>query len=270
MQSALRACHTRGEVVVVADHDPTAEKTLSCLATDPRLRLVHNDGAPGASAARNCGVASSRGEVVFFLDDDDEIISDYPVRVMDVVQAGLASWGFSRHLTDTGGGIPPEPASRKGRSRGIIKTSEPFKRNIAATSNGFWVRRDLCLAVGGFCLDQKLDEDTDLCCRLVAASHRPWFEEESGMILNRDTSIERLTSQSTARLRGECYLRTLQRSATALRKYPGAISFLAFRAQYMLLRAGMTDALHFVDREVPWLWLRVALKARRILDRTSA
>lgn len=267
VQSALQACGAQGEVVVVADSDPGVAASLSDLAADPQLRIVHNMGPRGASGARNHGVAVARGEIVFFLDDDDEIIADYPRRVMPVAQARQADWGFSRHLTRIDETTPPEPASRKKRRRGVIPPSAPFKRNVAATSNGFWIRRDLCRSLGGFCTDMRLDEDTDLCCHLVGAGHRPWYEEDCGMILNRDDAIERLTSTGQAQDWGRCYLKTLQRGAEALHAERGAISFLAFRAQRMLMQAGMTEQLPLVYREVPWMWLRLALQAKRTYAR---
>lgn len=87
------------------------------------------------------------------------------------------------------------------------------------------------------------------------------------MILNRDDAIERLTSTGQAQDWGRCYLKTLQRSADALRAERGAISFLAFRAQRTLMQADMTEQLPLVYHEVPWMWLRLALRAKRTYAR---
>lgn len=246
---------------MVADADPDVAATLAPFGSDPRLRIIANEGAQGASGARNTGVAASLGKIVIFLDDDDEIISDYPARVADVAQADRADWGFSRHFVQTGVQSDLHLAPRKGRRQGLIRKSGPFKRYIAGTGIGFWIRRDLFLALGGFCPELRLDEDTDLCCRLVAASHWPWYEEKCGMIISRDASVVRLT-QGTAASRAECYVLTLQRNAKILRHTPGAIAFLALRAQRMLIRADVNGSVDAVYREVPSFWLRLVLRAK--------
>ncbi|WP_139327861.1 glycosyltransferase family 2 protein [Rhodobacter aestuarii] len=265
VEGALAACGATGEVVVVADNDPGAAESLFSFVEEPRLRLVDNPGPHGASAARNCGIAAARGQVILFLDDDDDMVADYPARVMAVAKAGRASWGFSRHFTRNSFDAAPELAPRKKRRQGQIQRSVPFKRNTAGTSNGFWVKRDLCLDVGGFCPDLRLDEDTDLCCRLVAAGHQPWYEELPGTILNRVGTIQRLTNSGADRSYAECYVKVLQRNAGALRDVPGAVSFLASRAQHKMLRAGMGGSLDMVYREVASPWLRLVLRTERVL-----
>jgi glycosyltransferase involved in cell wall biosynthesis len=73
---ALRSvlAQTRGdlEVVVVADGpDPTVAAVVAA-ANDRRVRLVTLPIRGGASAARNAGIAASRGAWIALLDDDDE------------------------------------------------------------------------------------------------------------------------------------------------------------------------------------------------------
>ncbi len=50
--------------------DDTADVAESYAARDPRVRVIHRENG-GVSAARNIGLASAVGEVVFFLDADD-------------------------------------------------------------------------------------------------------------------------------------------------------------------------------------------------------
>lgn len=69
-QSALAQTWPEIEVVVVAD-GPDAETRAAVEGIDPRLRYLELAQNNGPAAARNAGVAASRGEWLAFLDDDD-------------------------------------------------------------------------------------------------------------------------------------------------------------------------------------------------------
>jgi glycosyltransferase involved in cell wall biosynthesis len=73
INSALNQTHGNVEVIVVDDGstDETEELTKSTYATEPRVRMVRQANA-GVSAARNHGLALSKGEFISFLDSDDE------------------------------------------------------------------------------------------------------------------------------------------------------------------------------------------------------
>lgn len=62
------------EVVLVDDgsHDKSAKIATRHARRDPRIRLVHQENA-GIGAARNTGVALARGELLTFVDSDDEL-----------------------------------------------------------------------------------------------------------------------------------------------------------------------------------------------------
>ena len=68
----------RVELVVVDDAstDDTPEVLDRLAAADPRLRVVRPERPLGASDARNAGLDAAEGEVVAFLDDDDEWLPD--------------------------------------------------------------------------------------------------------------------------------------------------------------------------------------------------
>lgn len=71
------------EVIVVDDGSRPAVAGFD----DDRVRVLRHDVALGAPAARNAGVAAGRGDVVAFLDDDDEWLPGKLARQLDVLES---------------------------------------------------------------------------------------------------------------------------------------------------------------------------------------
>ncbi len=72
VRSALAQTYERLEVVVVDDASSPALELAPDLASNPRVRTIRLDAAAGPGEARNVGAAAARGELLAFLDDDDE------------------------------------------------------------------------------------------------------------------------------------------------------------------------------------------------------
>ncbi|MEY2430629.1 MAG: hypothetical protein QOC92_354 [Acidimicrobiaceae bacterium] len=65
---------TSWEAIVVDDGSSDATPTVLAAAAerDRRVRVVRHDSPQGGSAARNSGIALAKGELLAFLDDDDQ------------------------------------------------------------------------------------------------------------------------------------------------------------------------------------------------------
>jgi glycosyltransferase involved in cell wall biosynthesis len=260
VRSALQACPPDGEVLVVDDKSTIPAAEVLSAETDKRLRVILNTGAGGVSSTRNLGVVSARGDVVFFLDDDDEILPGYCARVLSSGgPATQAHWGFSSILERHQGQAADGWRQRKRLAQGLVPRSARVRDVVAATSDGFWIRKNCFDQIGGFDPEQSIDEDTDLCIRLLAQSCQPWYEPEPGMLVYRgyvparpDGAQLTVATPSTKGL--QCYRRTHDKSA----EYSVVRWFLATRYLRRAIKAGELDtARDFVRAQTPAIWSRV-------------
>ncbi len=225
--SAFDALPEHGEVVVTDDGD--VEKTRSVLSGFDQSRLVisANPGAKGAGANRNNGVAAARGEIVFFLDDDDLVFPDYPNTVLQWIREhDDAVWGYSSTAEhDLGAGLAllmddSPPIQQLGPS--------PTPRSLAGLGCGFWIKRASLQSAGGIQNDLQTNEDTDLCLTLLSRGHLPVYSARPGVSLYRgeDTSLTRNTDPKT---RSACFKKILEVHSEFLREHPEIKQFVLSR-----------------------------------------
>lgn len=256
--SALAACPEGGEVLVVDDAStPPAAEALAGIG-DPRLRVIRNDGPRGASGARNHGVAAARHDLVFFLDDDDEILPDYCDRIIASV-AKVADYGFAPvalRIGDAPAVFPPAGAS------GPLGAEAPLRKYLAGLGAGFWIHRAAYLAAGGLDPAQVVDEDTDLCCRLVAAGRRAFRSGTPGTVVSRartdGAEAGQLTATSNTPMGAACYQRTYLRNWQALAHLRGARWFLLSRYLRRAAKASAVGPALAMLRDERPLWLAAA------------
>lgn len=72
VESVLAQTYQDLELVIVDDGSTDDTDEVIASFQDPRIRVLRHQKARGASAARNTGIAHSNGELIAFLDDDDE------------------------------------------------------------------------------------------------------------------------------------------------------------------------------------------------------
>lgn len=74
VQSVLSQSYIDIEIIVVADgcSDGTADYLKEIAEKSTKFHFISNSPAKGSNAARNIGIALSKGEYIAFLDDDDE------------------------------------------------------------------------------------------------------------------------------------------------------------------------------------------------------
>ncbi len=239
VRSALAALPDSCEIVVWDDgSDPPARTALQGLGGP--LRVLRAEEALGAARARNRAVAAATGQTVLFLDDDDEMLPDYPARVLRAA-AGSALFGFAAVLSCEDGG--PERLEIMRYATGRLPTRAPLRHRIGALSAGFWIDRALYLDIGGLPADQTVDEDTALCCALASRGVLPWYETAPGVRVHRGHSAagstaDQLTRATPGEVVTACYLRTWQRHGDAFPPFSAERWFLATRYVRRALKAG--------------------------------
>jgi glycosyltransferase involved in cell wall biosynthesis len=151
------------ELLVVDDGstDGTPHVVEALAAEDSRIRCVSQPNR-GVSAARNLGVSLASGEVVTFLDSDDEADRCWLATLaamFDEPKVGMVCVGA--RVVDARGEIV-----------GVRRPSRDVplcggQRVLFAPPGTMAVKRELLLAVGGYCEDLRFAENSELAMRLV-------------------------------------------------------------------------------------------------------
>lgn len=178
--SAQAALGDGGEIIIVDDASVTPVDTV--LQSSDTLRILRHSAPEGASSARNTGIAHARGKVLFFLDDDDELMLDY-VRTILSGPAQSFDYGFSCITAVLEDGRIDEKRPRF--RTGPIPKSARLEKKIFGTGMGFWLQRSIAENIGPFDTRLSIGEDTEFTCRLISKGKRGWYSAEPGTIVHR-------------------------------------------------------------------------------------
>jgi glycosyltransferase involved in cell wall biosynthesis len=184
------------EVIVVDDcsTDDTPERVRARACDVPNLRLIVNRQCCGAPGARNIGAAAATGDLLAFLDSDDEWL---PRKTEE--QLAL----LSRHPECPAVGcniiyVHNDRGERRSRNEAVVSFADLCCRNVLGSTSSTIVRRAAFEAIGGFRTDLPSCEDWDLWLRLAKTNDlrlatEPLlrkFQDRSGRIsTNIDTEL---------------------------------------------------------------------------------
>lgn len=166
--------HGAGETfdmeIVVVD-DASTDDTPRVVHDYPRARHVRLSTNQGLSAARNAGIAASRGGYLAFLDDDDEWLPEkLRCQVETLERVPGTSVVYGECIVRAGQRTFLVPARGQGVSGDVF--DDLLERNLAPI-HAFLVRREAVASVGGFDAQLRCFEDHDLWLRL--ASRTPFL-----------------------------------------------------------------------------------------------
>ena len=154
--------------VVVADNgstDGTGATATECRDAVPNLRVVDASSHPGRHHACNVGVEAAHGDVVVFLDADDEAGPGY----LDAMAGALREHAVVAARLDHS----VDPGWMDGVGSAVqttgLQDAFSFLPHAAGASLGF--RKSVFEALGGFREHMTYCEDVDLCWRAQLAGH---------------------------------------------------------------------------------------------------
>ncbi|WP_273198186.1 glycosyltransferase family 2 protein [Barnesiella viscericola] len=164
LQSVLNQTFQNFEVVIVDDGSTDGSVVEVGKFKDSRIRLVHQQNA-GVSAARNRGIEETKGELIAFLDADDEWKPEYLATQYHLYQKypDCSVYACNYEFRDSEGKVTP-----------TIIRKIPFAGEDGILSNYFevascshppicsisvMVKKEAIQAVGGFPLDVSHGED---------------------------------------------------------------------------------------------------------------
>lgn len=166
IQSVLNQTYPVKEINVVSDGstDGTDEIMKELCAADDRIRYYSYSPNRGGNYARNYGIKMSTGDVVAFLDDDDEWHKDKIELQVSMMksnkQIGLVCTGTNRVFVEQNTSnvyVPPAPYDCK---------KEILLKNCIGSTTTVMVRRELFDLVGGFDEELPALQDYDMWVRI--------------------------------------------------------------------------------------------------------
>ena len=162
IDSVINQTYPNIEIVVVNDCSPQTDLIEMCLREYPQVCYLRNSQNVGLAATRNNGLAMAKGELVAFLDADDEYLPDkikLQVEALDentVVTCGLINiYASGRRIS-------------KLRAARIFNNPSSLVYRNTLNGAGLLGPKHLLLKHGGFDTTLRSCEDYDLWLRLLS------------------------------------------------------------------------------------------------------
>jgi glycosyltransferase involved in cell wall biosynthesis len=170
LESICRQTMRDFEIVVVDDGSSDASAEIAASIPDSRIRVIRQENR-GEGGARNRGIQESRGELVAFLDSDDEWRPSFLEAIADLwrayPEAGILATGYRRCRSgpldmETTLADPPS-----GTRRLVPNYLSLAMRGNLVCSSSVAILRSVFAEVGGFPEREPFGADRDLWVRIA-------------------------------------------------------------------------------------------------------
>lgn len=196
IQSVLNQTYGHFELLIIDDNSSDNTSEIINTIKDNRVhyfRLSKNQGAP---AARNIGLKKAKGELVAFLDSDDQWLSTKLEKQVELFNkeknVGLVYTGIKIISNQLERIILPSKRGEMGNKL-LIK-------NYVGTTSSVLIKKDLLDEVGGFDLTFTSCQDWDLFIRISQKMHFNFIEEP--LVLYFEHDGERISTNSKSIIKG--------------------------------------------------------------------
>jgi hypothetical protein len=258
--ASIRAQSWSDWELIVVDDGSTDDTTSRLAGLDSRIRLLRQENQ-GVTAARNTGLAAVKGELIAFLDSDDEWLPHH----LDLI------WRLrGKHVLAASSSLNCGADPARDRFRGpvarkpvLLRNGDQlvFPENVIPVSASLF-QRELALRVGGFRPHRGVVEDFDMWLRLL--EHGTGIcSPEVGIIYHVHDDQMSLQDARTMQLAhieaAEAHRERTGGSATAIRRWEGVCAWdnlrraLAAHQRREALRWALYAAAH-PQRVVGVLW----------------
>lgn len=250
ISSVFRQTYPTLEVILVDDNTESglSSEIKAALKNVPQVRYIKNIGSHGACAARNVGISCAKGELIAFLDDDDEWLPEKIARQVeafaeDVCLVYCNGWRVDERCN------PPLMTRYRTEKDFFPTVSFEFllRKNCIGTTTQLLVRKSTLEEIDGFDTRFPARQDYDLCLRL----------SQSGRAVGVDAVLfchyihngEQISKSSKASLNG--YLLLFEKYRKALYSNPYALCGLLFKiARMQRLQGHMLRSIYYYFRGV--------------------
>ena len=187
VRSAVNASPSKTEIIIVNDGEEFSAATKNELGNLNAL-VLKTSGGTGAGAARNLGAEHATGQWLLFLDDDDLISVGYWQMVSEFLVQGdginYRSYGFCHTTTSRDRDeLHMIANSVKKDVSCFVEEKNSLRSKMAALCRGFWLSNSIFEEVGGFDPELRVNEDTDLCLKLIGSGAKCYVSSFDGAIL---------------------------------------------------------------------------------------
>ena len=182
-----------GDFELVVVNDGSTDETAAVIDRfdDPRIRALSHETNRGGSAARNTGIAASRGEYVAFLDDDDEWLPDKLGRQVAHLEARSDEWvavycdfenvrhGPGKRLRRLAKRVMVDRGASDGKRQGgasLIPATLSMDITLGGAST-LLVRRDVLERLDGFDPAFERHQDWEFVIRLLRVGKLAYLDE---------------------------------------------------------------------------------------------